>query len=63
MYSVRDSDSEIESEPQEAGVPRRSKMSTKGAPPTRYGHVVTHKLICPTINWLWKIIDPLQIIH
>ena len=57
------SDSEIGSEPQEAVAPKRSKTSTKGAPPTRYGHVVAHKLVCPTISWLWKIVDPLQIIH
>ena len=33
-----DSDSETGSESQEAVAPRRSKRSTKGAPPTRYGH-------------------------
>ena len=27
--------------------PRRSKRSTKGAPPTRYGTVVTHKMVYP----------------
>lgn len=28
-------------------IPRRSTRSTRGAPPTRYGNVVTHKLVCP----------------
>ena len=54
-----DSDGEIGSKPQEAIAPRRSKISTKGAPPTRYEHVVAHKLVCPTTSWLWKIVDPL----
>ena len=58
-----DSDSEIESEPQEAVAPRKSKGSTKGAHSSRYELVVTHKLVCPTISWFWKIVDPLQIIH
>ena len=58
-----DIDSEIESEPQEEVAARKSKRSTKGAPPTRYEHVVIHKLVCPTISWLWKIVDPLQITH
>ena len=44
------SDNEIGSEPQEAVASRRYKRSTKGAPPTRYGHFVAHKLVCPTIS-------------
>ena len=47
-----DSDSEIGSEPQEPVAPRRFKRSTKGATPTRYGHVVAHKSVCPTRSWL-----------
>ena len=45
-----DSHSEIESKPQEAVAPWKSRIFTKGAPPTRYGHAVTHKLVCPTIS-------------
>ena len=53
---ARDKDSNSDSD---SHVPvRRSKRRNIGAPPTRYGTVVSHKFIgCPTISWflMWWI--------
>ena len=56
----RDSDSDSES----LMPVRRSKRRNIGAPPTRYGTVVSHKfIICPTISWLLNIVDPLKLLQ
>ena len=39
-------------EPVQAIQPRRSLRSTKGAPPTRYGYAISHKLVCPYFQFL-----------
>ena len=56
----KDSDSDSESH-----VPvRRSKRRNIGAPPTRYGTVVSYKfIVCPTISWLLNIVDPLKLLQ
>ena len=41
-----------DSEPTQAIQPRRSLRSTKGAPPTRYGYAISHKLVCPYFQFM-----------
>ena len=62
IQEARDKDSDSDSESQ---VPvRRSKRRDIGAPPPRYGTVVSHKfIVCPTISWLLNIVDPLKLLQ
>ncbi|MCG8626729.1 MAG: hypothetical protein MJE68_32600, partial [Proteobacteria bacterium] len=45
-------DGSQDSEPVQAIQPRRSLRSTKGAPPTRYGYAISHKLVCPYFQFM-----------
>ena len=47
-----DGDDSQDSGPVQAIEPRRSLRSTKGAPPTRYGYAITHKLVCPYFQFM-----------
>ena len=46
------SDESQDSEPGQAIQPRRSLRSTKGAPPTRFGYAISHKLVCPYFQFM-----------
>ena len=45
-------DESQDSEPVQAIQPRRSLRSTKGAPPTRFGYAISHKLVCPCFQFM-----------
>ena len=45
-------DDSQDSEPVQAIQPRRSLRSTKGAPPTRFGYAISHKLVCPYFQFM-----------
>ena len=45
-------DDSQDSEPVQAIQPRRSLRSTRGAPPTRFGYAISHKLVCPYFQFL-----------
>ena len=45
-------DESQDSEPVQAIQPRRSLRSTKGAPPTRIGYTISHKLVCPYFQFM-----------
>ena len=45
-------DDSQDSESVQAIQPRRSLRSTKGAPPTRFGYAISHKLVCPYFQFM-----------
>ena len=45
-------DDSQDSECVQAIQPRRSLRSTKGAPPTRFGYAISHKLVCPYFQFM-----------